>query len=60
MLQSVTAQQPFVMGSEAVKAAIAAIDGKPVEKTVIVPVLGPDRSDPEAVKAFREDLKKNQ
>ena len=60
VLQSVTAQQPFVMGSDAVKAAIAAIDGKPVEKTVIVPVLGLNRSDPEAVKAFREELKKNQ
>jgi simple sugar transport system substrate-binding protein/ribose transport system substrate-binding protein len=60
VLQSVTAQQPFVMGSNAVKAAIAAIDGKPVEKTVIVPVLGLNRSDPDAVKAFRAQLKSYQ
>ena len=60
VLQAVTAQQPFVMGSDAVKAAVAAIEGKPVEKTVIVPVLGLTRADPEAVKAFREDLKKYQ
>lgn len=60
VLQAVTAQQPFTMGSEAVKAAVDAIDGKPVEKTVVVPVLGLNRSDPAAVKAFREELKKNQ
>ncbi len=60
VLQSVTAQQPFVMGSDAVKTAVAAIDGKPVEKTVVVPVLGLSRNDPDAVKAFRKELKKNQ
>ncbi len=60
VLQSVTAQQPFIMGSEAVKAAVNAIDGKQVEKTVIVPVLGLNRGDPEGVKAFLADLKKNQ
>jgi ABC-type sugar transport system substrate-binding protein len=59
-LQAVTAQQPFVMGSLAIKAALDVLDGKPVEKAVIVPVLGLNRNDPEAVKKFRADLKANQ
>lgn len=60
VLQAVTAQQPFVMGSLAIKAALDVLDGKPVEKAVIVPVLGLSRNDPEAVKKFRADLKANQ
>jgi ABC-type sugar transport system substrate-binding protein len=60
VLQAVTAQQPFVMGSRAIKAALDVLDGKPVEKAVIVPVLGLNRNDPEAVKKFRADLKANQ
>jgi ABC-type sugar transport system substrate-binding protein len=60
VLQSVTAQQPFVMGSMAVQAALDALDGKPVEKKVIVPVIGLGRDNPDAVKAFIEDLKKMQ
>lgn len=58
VLQAVTAQQPFQMGSMAVQAALDAIAGKPVEKTVIVPVLSLTRSDPDAVKAFKDNLKK--
>jgi len=58
ILQAVTAQRPYDMGFQAVETAIAAIDGKPVEKLIIVPVQGLDRNDPEAVKAFMEDLKK--
>jgi ABC-type sugar transport system substrate-binding protein len=57
VLQAVTAQQPYVMGSLAVKAALDVLNGKPVEKKVIVPVLGLNRDDPDAVKKFREDLK---
>ena len=57
VLQAVTAQQPFEMGSMAVKAALDALDGKEVEKTVIVPVLSLSRTDPAAVEAFKEDLK---
>jgi ABC-type sugar transport system substrate-binding protein len=58
VLQAVTAQQPFVMGASAVKAALDALDGKPVEKTVVVPVLGLSRTKPDEVKAFRAELKK--
>ncbi len=57
VLQAVTAQQPFVMGSMAVQAALDALDGKPVEKAVIVPVIGLSRTAPEGVTAFLEQLK---
>ena len=40
------------MGEMAVKAAIAAVKGETVEKTVIVPVLGLTRTDQPAVKSF--------
>ncbi len=57
VLQAVTAQQPFVMGSMAVQAALDVLDGKPVEKAVIVPVIGLSRTAPEGVTAFLEQLK---
>jgi ABC-type sugar transport system substrate-binding protein len=60
VLQAVTAQKPHDMGFQAVETAIAAIDGKPVEKLIIVPVQGLDRNDPDTVRAFAEDLKKYQ
>lgn len=60
VLQAVTAQQPYVMGEMAVSNAIAAADGAEVEKTVIVPVLGLSRSDPDAVAAFKADLEATQ
>jgi ABC-type sugar transport system substrate-binding protein len=60
VLQAVTAQKPYDMGFQAVETAIAAIDGKPVEKLIIVPVQGLDRNDPDTVRAFAEDLKKYQ
>lgn len=56
VLQAVTAQQPFVMGEMAVKNAIAAAKGETVEKTVIVPVLGLSRTDPEGAAAFKAGL----
>lgn len=58
VLQAVTAQQPFVMGRMAVQAALDALDGKPVEKKVIVPVIALDRNHPEVVRQFLQDLKK--
>jgi simple sugar transport system substrate-binding protein/ribose transport system substrate-binding protein len=58
ILQAVTAQQPYQIGYAAVEAAVAAIDGKPAEKEVSVPVQGLNRADPEGVKAFGADLKK--
>lgn len=58
VLQAVTAQKPYEMGVQAVDTAVAAVEGKPVEKTIIVPVQGLSRTDPATVKAFAEDLKK--
>jgi len=60
VLQAVTAQKPYEMGVLAVDTAIAAIEGKPVEKMMIVPVQGLSRTDPEGVKAFKEALKQYQ
>jgi simple sugar transport system substrate-binding protein/ribose transport system substrate-binding protein len=56
VLQAVTAQQPFVMGQMAVTNAVKAAKGEPVEKTVIVPVLGLSRTDPAAAAEFRAGL----
>jgi ABC-type sugar transport system substrate-binding protein len=58
ILQAVTAQQPFKIGYEAVEMAVAALDGKPVDQTMIVPGTGLRRDDPAGVKAFGQDLQK--
>ncbi len=60
VLQAVTAQAPYDMGHLAVETAIAAVDGQPVEKLIIVPVTGLSRGDPDGVKAFAESLKRFQ
>lgn len=60
VLQAVTAQAPYDMGYLAVQTAIAAADDKAVEKLIVVPVTGLSRKDPDAVKAFAEDLKRFQ
>ncbi len=57
VLQAVTAQQPFVVGTLAMKAANDVLDGKPVEKNQSVPVLGLTRGNPDGVNAFLEQLK---
>lgn len=57
VLQAVTAQQPFVMGSQALDAAVAILDGKPVDKSANVDVLGLTRTDPAAVEAFKKEWK---
>jgi ABC-type sugar transport system substrate-binding protein len=57
VLQAVTAQQPFVMGSQALEAAVAILDGKPVNTNADVPVLGLTRTDPAAVEAFKKAWK---
>ena len=56
VLQAVTAQSPFEMGSMAVKAALDSLDGASVEPEVVVPVLGLNRNDPDAVQAFKDSL----
>jgi len=58
VLQAVTAQQPFVMGSQALEAALNVIDGKPVDKNANVAVLGLNRADPAAVQTYKDELKK--
>jgi len=58
VLQATTAQQPFLMGAQALDTALDLIDGKTVEKTANVPVLGLNRNDQAAVEAYKEDLNK--
>ena len=58
VLQATTAQQPFLMGAQALDTALALIDGKTVEKTANVPVLGLNRNDRAALEAYKEDLNK--
>ncbi len=56
VLQAVTAQNPFQMGSMAVKAALDSLDGKEVEAEVVVPVQGLGRTDMDAVQAYKDGL----
>ncbi len=58
ILQAVTGQQPYQIGYLSVELLIKAIRGESVPGTVIVPGLTLQRSDPEAVRAFKVDLKK--
>lgn len=58
VLQAVTAQLPYRMGYQAVEAAVAALDHKPVAKTIIVPAQPLNRTQPAVVKAFGQQLKK--
>ncbi len=58
VLQATTAQKPFDVGGLAIKAALAILDKKPVDKNVSVPVLGLSRDKPDDVKAYIADLKK--
>ena len=57
VLQAVTAQQPFVVGTLAIKAANDVLDKKPVEKKQSVPVLSLSRGNPDGVNAFLAQLK---
>jgi len=57
VLQAVTAQKPFEVGTLAIKAANDVLDKKPVEKNQSVPVLSLSRNDPDGVKAFLAQLK---
>ena len=57
VLQAVTAQKPFEVGTLAIKAANDVLDKKPVEKKQSVPVLSLSRNDPDGVKAFLAQLK---
>ena len=57
VLQAVTAQQPFEVGTLAIKAANDVLDGKTVEKNQSVPVLSLSRNNPDGVNAFLDQLK---
>jgi len=57
VLQAVTAQKPFEVGTLAIKAANDVLDGKTVEKDQAVPVLSLTRGNPEGVNTFLADLK---
>jgi simple sugar transport system substrate-binding protein/ribose transport system substrate-binding protein len=58
VLVGTTAQAPVAIGRMAVKAALAALDGKPVDKDVRVPAIPLSRNDKPAVEKFLEDAKK--
>ncbi len=57
VLQATTAQQPFIVGELAIKAANDVLDNKTVEKDQSVPVLSLSRTNPDGVQAFLDQLK---
>jgi sugar transport system substrate-binding protein len=57
ILQAVTGQRPFDIGSKAVEAAINVLKGRHVEKKVSLPGVLLSREKPEEVKQFKEHLK---
>jgi ABC-type sugar transport system substrate-binding protein len=57
ILQAVTGQRPFDIGSKAVEAAIRVLKGQQVEKKVSLPGVLLSREKPEEVKQFKEHLK---
>ncbi|MDH3251876.1 MAG: substrate-binding domain-containing protein [Ignavibacteria bacterium] len=57
ILQAITAQQPFAMGTKAVESALAVLDGKVVEKNVALPGILLTRERPEEVRKFKQELK---
>lgn len=52
ILQASTGQQSFLMGQEAITAAIKACQGAPVEKTIITPGILLTREQPDVLKQF--------
>lgn len=57
ILQAVTGQRPFDLGSKSVEAAMAALNGQPVEKKMSLSGVLLTRDKPEEVKQFLEHLK---
>ncbi len=57
VLQAVTGQKPFDIGSQAVTAAVKALKHEPVEKKVAMPGELFSRADPATVNAYLETLK---
>jgi ABC-type sugar transport system substrate-binding protein len=58
ILQAITGQQPFAIGSRAVETALAALKGEKVEKKVSMEGVLLARNDPDKVRAFRAELSK--
>jgi len=56
ILQATTGQDPFKIGAMSVEFAIKALEGKPVEKMVIVPGMTLTRTNPAAIKTFAASL----
>lgn len=51
-LLAVTTQLPYNMGYKAVTAAVDALNGKPVDKTILIPLITYTRNDRELVKRY--------
>ena len=56
ILQAVTGQRPFEIGSLAVESALKILKGETVDRKVSIPGVLLSREDPEAVRAFRSRL----
>ncbi|WP_131113717.1 substrate-binding domain-containing protein [Lichenihabitans psoromatis] len=57
VLIATTAQQPVEVGKDAIQTALQAIDGKPVDKQVLVPALPLARDDKAGIEAFLASAK---
>ena len=57
VMVATTAAQPKLIGREAVKAALAAVDGKPVDRHVEVPVVPLSRDDAAALTKYAAEIK---
>lgn len=57
VLQAVTGQSPFEIGSMALEAAVKVLNGEPVEKKVSLPGVLMTREKPEEVRQFKDRLK---
>ncbi len=56
ILQATTGQRPFEIGGKAVRAAVNALQGRPVEKRTSLPGLLLTRAQPEEVRKYRQQL----
>lgn len=56
VLQAVTGQQPFEIGSLAVESALKVLRGEPVEKKVAMPGVRLSRAEKDGVVAFQKRL----
>ena len=57
VLQAITGQQPFEIGSMAAEAAVKALKGQPVEKKSSLPGVLLTREKPDEIRKFQQRLK---